>query len=616
MDACRTASRTVTTGPRPRVRRAAVLENDRVRAVFLLELGGRLWSLVDKRTGREMLYQPPVLHIANVAMRNAWFAGGVEWNIGVRAHTAHTCAPVFAAEVRDRHGRPLLRLWEWDRVRGLLFHLDAMLCDDAPALLVRVRTVNPNRETTPMYWWSNVAVPEAQGHRVVAPAAEAYTFGYEGEIRIQPVPVSDGVDTSYPTRIPTAHDYFYRIGDGCRPWIAALDGGGAGLIHASTARLRGRKLFVWGMGPGGRRWQGHLGGREAGYVEIQAGLGRTQAEYLPMPPGAEWSWLEAYTLMEADPAVVHGPDWAAAHRHVEARLDTLLPQARLESMLEETAYLEVTPPTAILQRGSGWGALEERRRRADGDGPLAPPAVAFDEASLTDDQAPWLALLTEGALPDRPPDETPGAWMTATPWQRRLADAVAGGCGDHWLSHLHLGVMAYQAGQADAAAQAWQTSLARRPSAWAYRNLALLARHQGHTQDAADLYLKAAALAPNLAELAVECGRALVDAGRFADLDPWLATVPAPVRQRGRMGLVAARAAFERGDLDAAQTLLEGIELADVREGEIALTDLWFAIQENRLAAAEGVPVDDALKARVRQTHTPPARLDFRMSVA
>ena len=82
------------------------------------------------------------------------------------------------------------------------------------------------------------------------------------------------------------------------------------------------------------------------------------------------------------------------------------------------------------------------------------------------------------------------------------------------------------------------------------------------------------------------------------------------------MGLVAARAAFERGDLDAAQTLLEGIELADVREGEIALTDLWFAIQENRLAAAEGVPVDDALKARVRQTHTPPARLDFRMSVA
>src|SRR3954470_1192439 len=40
----------------PRAFKTAVLENDHLRATFLLELGGRLWSLVDKRTGRELLF--------------------------------------------------------------------------------------------------------------------------------------------------------------------------------------------------------------------------------------------------------------------------------------------------------------------------------------------------------------------------------------------------------------------------------------------------------------------------------------------------------------------------------------------------------------------------------
>src|SRR5438067_10288075 len=39
---------------------AAVLENEFLRATFVLELGGRLWSLIHKPTERELLFANPV----------------------------------------------------------------------------------------------------------------------------------------------------------------------------------------------------------------------------------------------------------------------------------------------------------------------------------------------------------------------------------------------------------------------------------------------------------------------------------------------------------------------------------------------------------------------------
>ena len=597
----------------PRPWHVAVLENERLRAMFLLELGGRLWSLRHKASGRELLYQPKVLHFANVALRSAWFAGGVEWNISVRGHAAFTCSPLWAARAVADDSSPVLRLYEFDRFRGFLFQIDFLLPPGSSVLLARPRIVNPHAETVPAYWWSNIAVAEAEGHRVLAPADRAYHHGYDGRLSEVPLPLRDGVDRSYPTRLPSAGDCFYRIPEGACPWIASLDPGGTGLVHASTARLKGRKLFVWGMGPGGRRWQQHLGGGGTGYVEIQGGLARTQGEYVAMPARADWAWLEAYALMDADPAVVHGPDYAAACRHVGSRLDAMLPQARLEEMFARTAPLADRRPEEILWRGSGWGALEERRRRADGLPAAAPPSTPLDDASMGEDQAPWLALLEKGALSPRSPAETPGAYMTAPPWRRRLEDSARRKRGDHWLTWLHLGVMAHRAGDAAGAAEAWRRSIEREPSAWAYRNLAVLAKHEGRADEAADLYLRAAGLKADLAELQTECGRALTDAARFADLERWLAGLPPAVRRIGRIELMSARAAFERGDLDTAEAALDRVRLTDIREGEIGLTELWFSIQERRIAAAEGVPVDDALKERVRRTLTPPRHLDYRM---
>jgi tetratricopeptide (TPR) repeat protein len=503
----------------------------------------------------------------------------------------------------------VVRLYEWERMRGVLYQLDAWLPPDSHLLFVAVRLINPNEVEVPTYWWSNIAVPETPECRVLVPAEAAYRHGHGGALDSVPIPYLDGRDVTYPAAAPVSTDYFFRVGESRRPWVACLDGGGRGLVQTSTRRLKGRKLFVWGQTPGGRRWQEFLSVPERPYLEIQAGLARTQGECLPLPAGARWHWVEAYGLMEADPAVVHGRDWAAATGAVEARLEALLPaDALAEAEIAALAGFD-QPPDVHLSLGSGWAALERLRRAADGEGPLAPAGLPFPSGGPGVEQAPWQALLSDGVFPQWDPAQGPGAYLVQPPWRRRLHDSLPR-C-DHWLTWLHLGVMAFAAGEIEAAEAAWKTSLERTPTAWALRNLAVLDRRAGLREEAAERWARALALAPDEPRLAIEAGSALLDAGRARE---WLEQLSPRLRDHGRIRLLEARAWLDLGDLERTEAILRGaLVVPDVREGEVSLTDLWWRLQELRLARAEGREVDDEVRRRARLV-APPADLDFRMS--
>jgi len=578
---------------RPRGIKTAVLENDVLRATFLLELGGRLWSLYHKVANRELLYVNPVFQPGNLALRNAWFSGGVEWNFGISGHSPLTCSPMFAARVTADDGSPVLRLYEYERIRNAPYQMDFFLPDGCPFLLVRVRLINPHDVTIPMWWWSNIAVPEKPDVRVLVPADWAYHFGYTNRMKRLSVPIADGTDQTYPCNLPQAGDFFYGIEEDQWPWIAALDDEGKGLIQASTARLRWRKLFVWGMSAGGRKWTEFLSQPDNPYIELQAGLARTQRECVPMPPQAEWTWLEAYGLMEADPGVVHGRDWSKACAEVESCLTRSISRDWLEDRLTTTGDVAAREPEQILHRGSGWGALERRRREKSGQAALGVLSMRFDDESLGPDQQPWLNLLENGHLPYRRPDETPGAWMIQRQWRQMLEQSVRRKATDHWLAWLHLGVMYYGANDMEAARQAWQRSIAMEPSAWAYRNLAVVAHKQGDLSKAADLLLKACEMMPNLRALCVECCEALCEAGRAKEALDLIRAAPEEVRTHGRIRILKAQAA---------------------RECETTLTDLWFGLHEKRLARQRNCPIDEQLKQYVRQQYPPPEWLDFRMA--
>ncbi|MFE2288013.1 DUF5107 domain-containing protein [Streptomyces sp. NPDC059443] len=563
-----------------------VIENAHLRVTVLPGLGGRIHSLVHLPTGRELLYRNPVFQPANFALNGAWFSGGIEWNIGATGHTTLSCAPLHAALVPAPDGGVMVRLWEWERLRDLPFQVDLWLPEDSEFLYVGVRVRNPHERPAPVYWWSNIAVPEGPDTRVLAPADEAWHFGYERSLRKIPVPEWEGADRTYPLRSEYPADFFYEVQSGARPWIASLDADGRGLVQTSTDRLRGRKLFVWGAGEGGRRWQEWLTEPgTAGYAEIQAGLARTQLEHVRLEAGAEFSWLEAYGALSADPAAVHGDDWAAARGAAGAALDSALPGAAVDAAYEAWRGCADTEPGERLAAGSGWGALEVRC------GGHKLPGTPFPEDTLGEEQAPWLELWRSGVFPAPRRVAPPGPSLVAPHWRDMLETARADP-----LTEYHLGVAQWHAGDIAQAVRSWERGLALAPSRWPLlRCLAVADGLAGDPARAARWYAEAF---EDLAQesrggdgwLAAESalGREALAALLAAGLLPqaravWDRLRPA-LRDEGRFRLAAARLLAAEGHVGAARRVFEeGFELPDLREGDEILSEVWSTLTDRPL---------------------------------
>lgn len=595
---------------KPRAFQAAVVENDHVRAVFLPELGGRLWSLFDKDHQKELLYVNPVFQPGNLGLRNAWFSGGVEFNVGIKGHNPLTCSPMHAAIDKTPEG-DVLRLYEFERIRGVAYSISAWVGKDSPTLTLRCRIENLSDETKHMYWWSNIAVPETPGTRVIVPAQESFLSFYNANHYVldkTQIPMSDGMDVSYPTHIPSSRDFFYKIPENEHKWIAAANEEGYGLLQCSTRRQMGRKLFVWGMGQGGRHWNEWLSQEGSAYIEIQAGLAHTQLEHIPMEAGATWTWQEAYTLLEGDPKTLHG-DYAQAVQAVE---DYMLARVGDPDALTFPKDGDVTQ-TQLMASGSGWGELQEQLTQKRLSETLIFPRVEDDET------AAWRQLLEHGTFPCPSPMQEPAGYVSDRAWLERLEAMEE----QNWYSLLHIGVIRYALytygeGSIEAAQEAWEQSYDRCANPWALRNLAMLYKNEYHQSEKAhELLLAAFELKRDCRALAIELAGQLVSDGSDALWLELAKKLPPELRDCGRLRLHEAIALLHLDRLEeAAQILNADFVMPDVKEGELSVSHYWFELYRRLYAKECGAAYDPQNEALIRaadEKYPLPKALDFRM---
>lgn len=559
--------------------KTAVLENRYLKAVFLPEYGGRLWELWDKEAGKNLLYTNDVIQFSNLAVRNAWFSGGVEWNIGVIGHNPFTIDSLYTARLKDERGNPILRMYEYERIRKVAYQMDFWLEPESRFLNCRMRIANESTEVVPMYWWSNMAVPEYDGGRIVVPAQKAFTYA-DGAVFKVDIPMVKGIDVTDYQKIERSVDYFFDIPEEDPKYIANVDRNGYGLLQLSTKRLRSRKLFCWGNQDASDHWQEFLTDQAGRYVEIQAGLAKTQYGCLPMAPNTAWEWLERYGAIQI-------PEENITKNHIE-RSRQLTEWIRLEGIPEDMeATLKRTKETAkkqalLLSAGSGYGAL-----KAGGK------LTKHLEFSLNSEALKsWSRFFETGILHKPDPKDAPDEFLIE---QENVSflEANREKNENNWYARYQLGIGYYLKEDYQKAEEEFRASFRLEENVWALHGLSCTCLRTERKKEAADYISRGILMRKKEVSFLKEGFKILYLCEAFGQICSCYEQLDLPLQNIGKIRFYYVSALHRSGCDKEAYGLLEkdgGLMMEDIREGEDSLAGLWCELNESLFGKKETVP--------------------------
>jgi tetratricopeptide TPR_4 len=565
--------------------------------------------LYDKVAKRELLYKNETIHFGNLSLRNAWFCGGVEWNVSIKGHNPLTCSPIFAA-VLEKDGESGLRLYEFERKREIVYSLDVWLPNGAEFLLVHTRIENTDIKEKYTYWWSNIAVPQTEGLRIAVPAETAYVSTYRQDgyfLDFCEMPRYQGTDITIPEKSSQSYDFFYRTEER-QKYIAAINPDGYGLLETSTDELQGRKLFVWGQGNGGKNWNEFLTKKGDAYAEIQAGLAETQLEHLIIPPSCTWEWTEAFSSVQLERLPESYKDFCG---ETEEEIRKKYPRGISAELKRAYSRYKDAKFVRVVCNGSGWGALKELERSRAKQSPLSRFCI-FPSETLSEKQKPFINLLENGVFPEVSPDCPPKAYCVTEAIRNTMRLSV--NIAPNWTALYHFGVMLYAAGETESARNAWEESLKLRENAWAYRNLAMLYRNEyGDKKRAAELMEKAVSLKRDCKALWIDFAETLLGAGEYSE---WLErerNIPKGISANSRLQMYKAMCLLRLNEPEkAAEIIDDKFILEDVKEGEFSISALWNEIY-GAIIAKKYRLADKTEILLAMEKEYPLRNLDFRM---
>src|SRR5437773_9876693 len=262
--------------------RALHLENEYLAVTVLPDLGGHLYSCLDKVSGRDLFYANPSIKKALIGYRGAWAAFGIEFNFPV-SHNWMSMSPVDFAVRSQPDGSASIWVGNIDAVYGSSWRVELRL-RPGRAVLEQAVTLHNRADTRHRYyWWSNAAVEVWDDSRLVYPTAFMATHGFT---QVQSWPLDEkGRDLSvirnqtagpvslftYGTREPFVGVYHPRTS--------------SGTVHiAMPAQLPTHKVWAWGVDADALEWRRALADNNSAYVELQAGLFRNQETYAFLEP--------------------------------------------------------------------------------------------------------------------------------------------------------------------------------------------------------------------------------------------------------------------------------------------------------------------------------------------
>jgi tetratricopeptide (TPR) repeat protein len=262
--------------------RAIYLENEYLKCSVLPDIGGHIYTCVDKINGLPMFYANPSLKKAKIGYRGAWAAFGVEFNFPV-SHNWVSMSPVDFAYGANTDGSASITVSNIDRVYGMQWTVELILRPGSTVLEQHVTLNNRNDVRHRFYWWNNAGVQAWDDSRIEYPMRFAAAHGF-AEVQTWPID-SHGKDLSIiknQTEGPVSLFVHGSRENFMGVWHPQTN---SGTVHfADYTELPAKKIWSWGVDADGLDWRTALSDNNSAYVEMQAGLFRNQETYAFLEP--------------------------------------------------------------------------------------------------------------------------------------------------------------------------------------------------------------------------------------------------------------------------------------------------------------------------------------------
>src|SRR5580658_5970497 len=300
--------------------RAIYLENEYLKCSVLPDIGGHVYTCIDKISGQPMFYANSSLKKADIGYRGAWAAFGVEFNFPV-SHNWMSMSPVDFSFAKHDDGSASVTVGNIDRVYGMEWSVELVLRPGSTVLEQHVRLSNRNDIRQRFYWWSNAGVRVWDDSVIQYPMRYAAEHGFAA---IQKWPLdSQGKDLSIIKNQTDGPVSLFVHGSREKFMGVWHPKTNTGTAHfADYAELPAKKIWSWGVDADGLDWRKALSDDNSAYVELQAGLFRNQETYAFLEPRQDIAFTEYWIPVRNTDGISRAN--LAAVAHLERKADTLV----------------------------------------------------------------------------------------------------------------------------------------------------------------------------------------------------------------------------------------------------------------------------------------------------
>ena len=273
---------------------AVYLENEYIKVCILPEVGGRVFSALDKTNNHDFFYHQHVIKPALIGMIGAWISGGIEWNFP-HHHRPSVFMPIDYILEQNPDGSGTVWVGELEIRHRMRWIIGLTLYPGKSYLEATLKPMNRTPFVQTFLFFANASAHSNPDYQVFFPPSTQYAT-YHGKNQFAHWPIShevyngidytEGVDVSWWRNHPEWTSMFaWNYED---DFFAGYDHGKeVGTVSVANHHVApGKKFWEWSAGPRGELWDKILTETDGPELELMTGV------YSDNQP--DYSWLQPY----------------------------------------------------------------------------------------------------------------------------------------------------------------------------------------------------------------------------------------------------------------------------------------------------------------------------------